>query len=436
MKRITFFSLAIVSLAIRAQDIKVYFNQSVDNTVSVYTDAQTSSNLDDTICKLIDMANTTLDIAVWDNGNDQIVACINAAYNRGVQVRYITSSNAINSALSGLNSNIPILERNAGLTSDVMHNKFIVVDEAHVLTGSMNFGDGAIFDDYNNIVLLHDVSMALTYTIEFNEMWGSTGAAYNLTNSKFGPDKSNNTPHSIVIGGVEVESYFSPTDQTTAQIIQEIDSAEYTLDIAMFTFLNNDISDAVIAAHNRGVMVRCIIENVGYLGSEYNNLVNAGITVLSHDGVQYDFHHKYCIIDAKHVDSNPTVVTGSHNWTNSAEEEYDENTLIIHDPMIAWQYLEEFGKRWTDLGGVLEIQEEKNQPIFALAPNPSNGYFEIKTSTDQIFSFEIFFIDGKQIVAEQNGVAQTPIHFNLAAGVYLIKIYTSTNTEELKLIIE
>jgi phosphatidylserine/phosphatidylglycerophosphate/cardiolipin synthase-like enzyme len=85
-----------------------------------------------------------------------------------------------------------------------------------------------------------------------------------LTNSKFGPDKSDNTPHVMVIGGVEVESYFSPTDQTTAQIIQEIDSAEYTLDIAMFTFINNDISDAVIAAHNRGVIVRCIIENVGY----------------------------------------------------------------------------------------------------------------------------------------------------------------------------
>ncbi len=155
-----------------AQDIKVYFNQSVDNSISIYTDAQTSAHLDDTICKLIDMANTTLDIAVWDNGNDQIVACINDAYDRGVQVRYITSSNAINSALSGLNSGIPVLERNSGLTSDVMHNKFIVVDDAYVLTGSMNFGDGAIFDDYNNIVWIHDASIALAYTIEFNEMWG------------------------------------------------------------------------------------------------------------------------------------------------------------------------------------------------------------------------------------------------------------------------
>jgi hypothetical protein len=99
MNRSLLISYILLSLVAYSQDIKVYFNQSVDNTISIYTDAQTSSNLDDTICKLIEMANTTLDIAVWDNGSDQIVACINDAYDRGVQVRYITSSNSFNSAL-------------------------------------------------------------------------------------------------------------------------------------------------------------------------------------------------------------------------------------------------------------------------------------------------------------------------------------------------
>jgi len=207
------------------------------------------------------------------------------------------------------------------------------------------------------------------------------------------------------------------------------------LDIAMFTFINNDISDAVIAAHNRGVLVRCIIENVGYFGSEYNNLLDAGITVLSHDGVQYDFHHKYCIIDAKHGDSNPTFITGSHNWTNSAEEEYDENTLIIHDPLLCWQFLEEFGKRWTELGGILDLENEK-QNQFVLTPNPSNGSFSVTINTNENFSFELVSIDGKQILVQQNVQAGSLIELDLIAGVYLIKIHTATLTEELKLIIE
>ena len=95
-------SLAIVLLSIssiQSQNIKVYFNQSVDNSVSSITDAQTSSYLDDTICSLINSANNTLDIAVWDNGSSKIIAAINNAYTNGVQVRYISSTNSTNSAL-------------------------------------------------------------------------------------------------------------------------------------------------------------------------------------------------------------------------------------------------------------------------------------------------------------------------------------------------
>ncbi|MBI3135166.1 MAG: T9SS type A sorting domain-containing protein [Bacteroidetes bacterium] len=419
-------------LFLKAQDIKVYFNQSVNNTVSLYTDAQTSAHLDDTLCKYIDLAQTTLDIAVWDNGNDQVVNSINDAYNRGVRVRYITSSNASNSALSNMNASIPVLERNAGLTSNVMHNKFVIVDQTWLITGSMNFNDGAIFNDYNNIVLIHDPSMCINYTLEFEEMWGSTNASYDTGTSKFGPDKSDNTFHSITIGGVVTESYFSPTDQTTAQIIEEIDAADFTLDIALFTFINNDIGDAVIAAHNRGVEVRCIIENSSYIGSEYDNLVNAGIAALSHDGVAYDFHHKYAIIDAKHVDSNPTVITGSHNWTNSAEEEYDENTLIIHDPLIAWQYLEEFSQRWEDLGGVLETPAFSKQQNWTISLTGENE-FQINSTTSDPFDLTLFSLDGKIVLDLANVTPGQIIAAPFPQGLYIAEIKTENDHSTLKL---
>jgi len=98
MKQIVFLCLCFLSLqTLNAQTIKVYFNQSVDNTVSSIADAQTSSHLDDTICALINSSNTTLDIAVWDNGSTKIVTALNNAYLRGVQVRYISSTNSFNS---------------------------------------------------------------------------------------------------------------------------------------------------------------------------------------------------------------------------------------------------------------------------------------------------------------------------------------------------
>lgn len=414
-----------------SQSIQVYFNQSVNNSISTATDAQTSAFLDDTIVAFIDQSLVSLDVAVWDNGSTKIVNAINAAYSRGVQVRYITSSNSLNTALSSLNPAISVLERNSGLTSDVMHNKFIIVDNRRLLTGSMNFGDGSIFDDYNNIVLIADPNLSQAYTSEFNEMWGTTLPLPNLANSKFGPDKTDNTTHSFTVAGSPVQSYFSPTDNTTARIVDAINSADHTLDIALFTFINNDIGDAVVAAKERGVYVRCIIENTSYIGSEFNSLVSAGIAAYSHQSVPYDFHHKYCIIDAFYGNSDPLVVTGSHNWTNSAEDEYDENTLMIHNQMIAQQYTEEFVQRFVEMGGNgLNEEFSTNNYIY---PNPSNGEFKLINSNFK--ELIIFDLLGNKVYS--NSINSSEIVCpNLPTGTYILQLKNDDSLVTQKIIID
>jgi len=432
MKQIVFLlSFVFLLKTIQAQTIKVYFNQSVDNTVSAIADAQTSAHLDDTICALINGSNTTLDIAVWDNGSTKIVTAINNAYLRGVQVRYISSTNSLNTALSGLNSNIPLLKRTSTLTSNVMHNKFVIADNTKLLIGSMNFGNGSIFDDYNNIVIVSNSSLAQNYTTEFNEMWGSTGAQPNTTNSKFGLAKTDNTIHSFIIGGSTIESYFSPTDATASKIVAAINSANFSLDVAMFTFTDNDLGDAVVAAKNRGVNVRCIIENVSYFGSEYTKLVNAGIPVISHENVANDFHHKYCIIDAINTSSDPIVVTGSHNWSNSANQEYDENTLIIHDAIVANQYLEEFSKRHSVLLGVRNYNNSNNIILF---PNPSSGSFSITGLKHNIEKLSVINSIGQLVEVFEN--TDNSINLILEKGMYFINIISNGELISKKITIE
>ncbi|MES2591560.1 MAG: phospholipase D-like domain-containing protein [Bacteroidota bacterium] len=427
-----YFTLAfLISVTVlQAQNIKVYFNQSVDNSASSITDARTSSHLEDTICSLINSANITVDIAVWDNGSAAIISALNNAYNRGVQVRYISSSNSLNSALSGLNSNISLLERNSTLASNVMHNKFVIVDNALLLTGSMNFGNGSMEDDYNNIVIVSNTALAQNYTAEFNEMWGSTAAAPNLSNSKFGPAKADNTIHSFNIGGIVIQNYFSPTDNTSNQIVNAINSADYSLDIAMFTFTDNDIGDAVVAAKNRGVNVRCIMENSNYFGSEYNSLVSNGIATFSHVNIANDFHHKYCIIDAMHGSSDPIVVTGSHNWSNSAEDEYDENILIINSEIIANQYTEEFLQRFSEFGSV-GINETGKINCYTIYPNPNSGDFFIE-STNKNYSLDIVNLLGEQVLSEKNSTVK---RFSLPKGIYFIKITSEDKRESLQKVI-
>jgi hypothetical protein len=64
-------------------------------------------------------------------------------------------------------------------------------------------------------------------------------------------------------------------------------------------------------------------------------------------------HHKYMIIDQAAPGSDPMLFTGSHNWSAAADNENDENTLIIHDATLPNIYYQQFVKRFVDNMGVL-----------------------------------------------------------------------------------
>jgi hypothetical protein len=69
------------------------------------------------------------------------------------------------------------------------------------------------------------------------------------------------------------------------------------------------------------------------------------------DGETGTLHHKYLIVDVNRSGSDPVVATGSANWSNAAVGENDENLLIVHDPVIANCYFQEFAARYTAAGG-------------------------------------------------------------------------------------
>ena len=75
----------------------------------------------------------------------------------------------------------------------------------------------------------------------------------------------------------------------------------------------------------------------GGAGSEFETLTGGGLDVRL-DGNPFNMHHKFLIIDRQ------TVVTGSYNFTFSAEEHNDENLLVIHDREIAGTFGDEFAR--------------------------------------------------------------------------------------------
>ena len=149
----------------------------------------------------------------------------------------------------------------------------------------------------------------------------------------------------------------------------------------------------------------------------------------SHTGVTNQFHHKYAIADANVLGSNPAILTGSHNWSSNAENNSDENIIIIHDHTIANIYLQEFEKRWGELGGSNSLEELINIEL-SVFPNPSPGKVEVKSDL-LIQQINLYTLDGKLI----NVTQESDLQFE-DPGIYFVKIITEKGIVVKKIVIE
>jgi phosphatidylserine/phosphatidylglycerophosphate/cardiolipin synthase-like enzyme len=409
-------------------EIKVFFTKSVDLSVgnsSISPNGQTTQAVENEIVAIINAATTSIDVAIYNNIRFNLNTALNAAHNRGVRVRYIGAKDAQLTPISPT----PAFQVLLGNDVALMHNKFMVIDaddaqKCWVMGGSMNWTPNNMDIDFNNVLFIQDQSLARTYEIEFEEMWGSTTATFNASNAKFGPAKTDNTPHQFIIGNIPVECYFSPSDKVTARIQKTIESADNDLQFALLTMTKNELGDAVIERKNAGVSCRGMIENFNDIGSEFSYLQTNGVNVVA-DAHSEQLHHKYVVVDALLQNSDPTVWTGSHNWTFTAETSNDENSLVIHDKDIAIMYLQEFQKRWTELSPINTSEVVDNQ-LFKLFPNPAKEEVLILSGQEILEEMNVlvFDINGKEVYQKQFEVDNQvliPLQ-NLSTGTYFVKI--------------
>lgn len=424
--------------------ISVYFNHIVDTSLSQTQNAVNLSNtLDDMLITYIDNCVATLDIAIYNSYSPSattgIANAINAAYARGVQVRVIYDGSTSSVMIPLLNSAIPILASPTSSSYAIMHNKFVVFDAnnsnpnlPYVWTGSTNWTavqiDGP---DRNSVITLQDQTLALAYTIEFEEMWGGSAATPNTATSKFGPFKTNNTPHNFIIGGKTVESYFSPSDGTTSKIITAINSANTDIEIAVMNFTRSDISTALINKYISGFTnINVLLDSSNPTGNQIGTL-QAGL-LPNHalvDTAPGIMHHKFMVVDNFNSASDPLVLVGSHNWSTSAETKNDENTLIVHDANVANQYFQAFASMYQIAGGTLSNLENTTdeKSVLKIVPNPNNGIFDIVSSnTMERLDLVIYDVLGKRIATKNFNSFNTASMdlSNESAGFYFIEATT------------
>ncbi len=273
------------------------------------------------------------------------------------------------------NAQIPWIDDTADGSkgSKLMHHKFVVIDNRFVIITSANFtlsdtsGDFTNYNSLgnaNNLLKIDSSQLASLLTEEFNIMWGD--GVGGKPDSKFGVTKPVRNPQTITLGNSKVTINFSPISPTqpwnmssNGLIAKTLSTSSKTVNLALFVFSDQQLANILENRHNQNVEIRALIEPqfayrsysealdmMGFALSdnckyEFDNhvwknpLSTVGVPILAKGDL---LHHKFSIID------NRTVITGSHNWSEAANNGNDETLIVIENPTVAAHYQREFNR--------------------------------------------------------------------------------------------
>lgn len=286
---------------------------------------------------------------------------------------------------------IPLLDDTADGTkgSGLMHHKFMVIDQRTVITGSANWTMSGIHGDFtatdsrgntNSLLVVNDPGLAQHFKEEFNYLWGD--GPDGAEDSQFGLQKPYRAARLVSLPGSTLEIQFSPTSKSkpwatsvNGLIAKTLSQATQSVHMALYVFSDQAISDQLMRVAQQGVAIKALIDP-GFAYQNYSEgLDMLGLSLPDHR-CKYEaqnapwpspistvgistlppgdkMHHKFAVID------HTTVIIGSHNWSQAANQTNDENLLVIHNPTLAAHFEREFERLYghAQLGMTEHLQQ-------------------------------------------------------------------------------
>jgi phosphatidylserine/phosphatidylglycerophosphate/cardiolipin synthase-like enzyme len=292
----------------------------------------------------INEAQKSIDFAVYGvEGQSAIVKALADDQKRGVLVRWVTDFDAKGNniypntkqtmaLLKNVTTDLPKNPLVPGNASALMHNKFFIIDNTTLISGSANLSDTDLSGFNANVYIkIKSPEVCCAFEREFEQMYGGF-----FHNAKSEIDNKTN----IHLANNNVVSvYFSPKDKSISKaVVPLINQAHDYVYIPVFFFTDKKTSQALIAAKKRGVDVKVLLDAVAASNnySCHKELRSAGIPVKVENWAG-KMHQKSMIID------DNTVVIGSMNFSKSGEAKNDENCIVINNaPQLAQKYKQYF----------------------------------------------------------------------------------------------
>ena len=258
--------------------------------------------------------------------------------------------------------------------SGLMHHKFMVIDKRQVITGSANFTSSGVHGDggaprtrgnVNHLLSIQSTELAAVFQEEFQILWGDGPGG--LQNSRFGRGKPSRPVQSVTVEGTRVDVLFAPhskrsKDHGLQLIAQHLSTAERSIDLALFVFSAQSLTDVLAQRVQSGVAIR-LLADPGFASRSFSEVLDLLGVALPDRFCKLEqgnrplakalkgvgtprlargdkLHHKFAVIDRK------TVITGSFNWSPSAAHQNDETLLVIHSPTLAAHFTREIDRMW------------------------------------------------------------------------------------------
>jgi cardiolipin synthase len=256
---------------------------------------------------LVNAARRSVSLEMYELGGAAVVAALEAARRRGVDVRVLLDATESQSQASARSlSRAGVTVRTIRVPGGIDHVKLLVVDQATVLTGGVN--DGAYSDDTTDVDIELTGEPALDATAIFDRDWAAAGGAGQLASGYDGP----------FVTGAAIEP----------ALLGVIDQARGSCTVLANYLSDWTIRDALVAAARRGVRVE-----VDLNGSSYG--ARTAVAALRGGGVLVELAPASPYLHAKVVVCGSVAIVGSANFSEDAMAVNHELDVVLAGPAAA-----------------------------------------------------------------------------------------------------
>jgi phosphatidylserine/phosphatidylglycerophosphate/cardiolipin synthase-like enzyme len=136
--------------------------------------------------------------------------------------------------------------------------------------------------------------------------------------------------------------YFTPPADVAAAVIEVIDQSKTEVLVQAYGFTHNGIAQALVRAHGRGVQVKVLLDAKTDATNRFvTDVLQAQQIPLRLDASHAIAHNKVIVVDGE------MVITGSFNFTNSAQTRNAENLLVLKSTGLADSYKANWQTHWN-----------------------------------------------------------------------------------------